>query len=102
MSTSTSWPTLTNARAECLSGMRYAIGACVDGHYRIEGMLGQGGFGETYRALNTSTGQTVVLKLPQVAIIGALSAYNRYRREIEIGQSLDYPGLMVHSRSMRS
>ncbi|HLZ31571.1 MAG TPA: serine/threonine-protein kinase [Chloroflexota bacterium] len=73
--------------------MRYAIGECVDGRYRIEGVLGQGGFGETYKALNTATGQTVVLKLPDVAIIGDLSAYNRYRREIEIGQCLDHPGL---------
>src|SRR5579859_771651 len=73
--------------------MRYAIGECIDGHYQVEGVLGQGGFGETYRALNTSTGQTVVLKVPLVAIMGDLSAYNRYRREIEIGQCLDHPGL---------
>ena len=25
--------------------MRYAIGVCVDGHYQIEGLLGQGGAG---------------------------------------------------------
>src|ERR1700738_3537971 len=73
--------------------MRYAIGDCVDGHYEIEGVLGQGGFGETYKALNTTTGQTGVLKLPHVSVIGDLSAYNRYRREIEIGQCLNHPGL---------
>ncbi len=30
--------------------MRYAIGVCVDGHYQIEDLLGQGGAGETYKA----------------------------------------------------
>ncbi len=73
--------------------MRYAIGECVDGHYQIEGLLGQGGAGETYKALNTLTGQTVVLKVPDISISGDLAAYNRYRREIEIGQCLDHPGL---------
>jgi eukaryotic-like serine/threonine-protein kinase len=73
--------------------MRYAIGDCVDGQYQIEGVLGSGGFGETYKARQGSTGQAVVLKLPHVPIIGDLSAYNRYRREIEIGQHLDHPGI---------
>jgi serine/threonine protein kinase len=73
--------------------MRYAIGECVDGRYQVEGVLGEGGFGETYKARNVATAQVVVLKLPHISIIGDLSAYNRYRREIEIGQRLDHPGI---------
>ena len=73
--------------------MRYTIGDCVDGRYEIQGVLGQGGFGETYKARDVSTNDLVVLKLSHVAIVGDLTAYNRYRREIEIGQRLDHPGI---------
>jgi serine/threonine protein kinase len=73
--------------------MRYAVGECVDGRYQIEGVLGQGGFGETYKARLCPSGQTVVLKVPHTAVVGDLTAYNRYRREIEIGQHLDHPGI---------
>ena len=44
--------------------MRMRRGACVgpEEKYRIEGALGDGGFGDTYRAVNQSTGARVALK----------------------------------------
>jgi len=56
-------------------------------------VLGEGGFGETYKARHVTSAQVVVLKLPHISIVGDLSAYNRYRREIEIGEHLDHPGI---------
>src|ERR1700730_14543418 len=85
----TSSRTASSGRAE----MPHSVGECVDGRYRIDRVLGQGGFGETYRALDLSTGQLVVLKVPHISVIGDVSAYNRFRREIEIGHCLDHPGL---------
>ena len=73
--------------------MRYAIGDCVDGRYKIQAVLGQGGSGEAYKARDVDTNRVVVLKLSHVATVGDLTAYNRYRREIEIGQNLDHPGI---------
>jgi eukaryotic-like serine/threonine-protein kinase len=73
--------------------VRYAIGECVDGRYRIESVLGQGGFGETYKARHFPTARMVVLKVPHISIIGYMTAFSRYRREIEIGQRLDNPGI---------
>jgi serine/threonine protein kinase len=36
--------------------MRYAVGELVDGRYTIDSVLGQGGFRETYRAVDRPTG----------------------------------------------
>jgi len=40
-----------------------------------------------------STGDAVVVKLQHVSVVGDLTAFGRYRREIEIGQHLDHPGI---------
>jgi eukaryotic-like serine/threonine-protein kinase len=73
--------------------MRLAIGECIDGRYEICGLLGEGGMAEVYRAVDKTTGRDVVLKVPHVAIAGDMAAFNRYRREIEIANGLDHPGL---------
>jgi serine/threonine protein kinase len=46
----------------------------------------------------------VVLKFPHVSIAGDLAAFNRYQREIDIGQGLDHPGIqrLVPERGGRS
>jgi eukaryotic-like serine/threonine-protein kinase len=73
--------------------MRYSSGAVIDGRYEVRGVLGEGGFAEVYRALDRTTGQEVVVKLPHVAIAGDLAAFNRYKREMEIARALDHAGL---------
>lgn len=73
--------------------MRYAIGDCVDSRYKIRAVLGEGGMAEVYRAVDKDTGGDVVVKLPHLATAGDLTAFNRYRREIEVAEGLDHPGL---------
>ena len=73
--------------------MRFAVGELVEGRYAVEKLLGEGGFAETYRATDTVSGQTVVLKIPYTSVVGDLAAYNRYRREIDIGARLQHPGI---------
>ena len=73
--------------------MRHAIGDCVDGRYEIRSLLGEGSMGEAYRALDKRTGGEVVLKEPHLAIAGDLTAFKRYRPEIEVAAGLDCPGL---------
>jgi serine/threonine-protein kinase len=73
--------------------MRHAMGDCVDGRYVIRELLGQGGMAEVYRAYDIKDERDVVIKQPHVGMAGDLSAYNRYRREIEVAAGLEHPGL---------
>ena len=72
---------------------RHSVGEYVEDRYQICGLLAEGGMAEVYRAVDTTTGRDVVLKVPQVSIVGDLAAFNRYRREIDIAARLDHPGL---------
>ncbi len=73
--------------------MRHAIGDYVVGRYQIRALLAEGGMAEVYRAVDSSNGRDVVLKVPHSSIAGDIAAFNRYRREIEIACRLDHPGL---------
>ena len=73
--------------------MRHAVGEHVAGRYRISALLAAGGMAEVYRALDTTTGSEVVLKIPHASIAGDLAAFNRYRREMDIAARLQHPGL---------
>src|SRR2546428_5660481 len=90
-STSTWWQTALRVSTD--RQMLHAIGDYVEGRYQIRALLAEGGMAEVYRAVDTSSGGDVVLKVPHVSIAGDIAAYNRYRREIDIACRLDHPGL---------
>jgi eukaryotic-like serine/threonine-protein kinase len=71
---------------------RYRSGERVDG-YQIEELLGAGAYAETYRAVDTRTGTTVVLKMSDPGLFADPTLYNRYRREAEVAARLDHPGV---------
>src|SRR5262245_31977459 len=73
--------------------MRYASGEIVDGRFRVDAQLGEGGMAEVFRATDLESGRSVVLKLPHLVTAGDIAAFNRYRREIEIGVRLEHPGI---------
>jgi len=62
-------------------------------HYEILELLGAGAFAETYRATDTATGETVVLKLPDPGLFADPALFNRYRREAQVARELDHPGV---------
>ena len=71
---------------------RFAPGQQLD-RYRIEELLGAGAYAETYRATDTSTGDTVVLKCPDPNLFADPAIFNRYQREAEVAKRLDHPGV---------
>ena len=73
--------------------MRHAVGDYVDDRYQICALLAEGGMAEVYRALDTTSGGDVVLKIPNASTAGDLAAFNRYRREIDIAARLEHPGV---------
>lgn len=60
--------------------------------YKITGLLAQGGFSQIYKA-NAPDGNPVILKFPEVSLLGDLATYERFRREVSIGRTLNHPAI---------
>jgi eukaryotic-like serine/threonine-protein kinase len=71
---------------------RFAPGQQID-RYRIEELLGTGAYAETYKATDTTTGHTVVLKCPDPNLFADPATFNRYQREAAVAKKLDHPGV---------
>lgn len=71
------------------------IGKTLDGRYRIDSVLGQGGMGMVFRGVQTSMQRPVALKTlhPQLAM--APSFFERFRREAEIASRLHHPNIIT-------
>ncbi len=72
--------------------MRLSKGEQV-GPYEVVDLLAQGGMGESYHAVDRSSNQHVVLKVPYGNMIGDLATYGRYEREAKIGEKLHHPNI---------
>lgn len=64
------------------------------GPYRLEGLLGRGGFASTYRAHHTGTGQVVALKVLHPFRQDNLEFLGRFRQEARLGALMDHPGIV--------
>ncbi len=70
-------------------------GTLIDGKYKIIKLLGHGGYAGTYLAEDIRDGHKVALKLPDISQLGDPAVYERFKREIAIGQLLKHPDLTV-------
>ena len=71
---------------------RHSAGDRID-QYEVVDVLGEGAYGETYKALNTGTGETVVVKSPHPQLVADPAIFQRFKRETEIARALDHPGV---------
>jgi len=72
--------------------VRHQLGEVID-HYELISLLGEGAYAETYKAKDTTTGDTVVLKMPNPNLFADPGLFQRYRREADIARKLDHPGV---------
>ena len=63
------------------------------GHYRIDAPLGRGGEATVFEGHDAAGGGRVVLKFLEPSQLGDIAAFERMRREVAIGRSLDHPGV---------
>ena len=63
-------------------------------HYVIENVVARSGMASIFRATDERTGQIVAIKVPHPEIEADPVFYDRFRREQEIGEKLDHPGVM--------
>lgn len=70
------------------------VGDVVAGRYRIDGVVGKGGFGAVYRASQLETGQAVALKILLKNYGAAKTDSKRFRREAALVQKLRHPKIV--------
>ena len=63
-------------------------------HYRIEELVARSGMASIYRATDLHNGQPVAIKVPHPDMEADPVLFDRFMREIEIGEKLDHPGVM--------
>src|SRR5512147_868679 len=67
------------------------IGRTVDGKFRVEALVGQGGMGRVYRARHLTLDRTVVLKMLHRAYSSDPQIVQRFQREARAASRLDHP-----------
>jgi serine/threonine-protein kinase len=69
------------------------VGETLD-HYRLDAVVGRGGMSTLFRATDLHTGRQVAVKVPHPEMEADPVLVERFRREEEIGQQLDHPGVV--------
>jgi serine/threonine-protein kinase len=64
------------------------------GHYHCEELVARSGMASIYRATDMRNGRQVAIKIPHPDMEGDPVLFDRFLREIEIGERLDHPGVM--------
>jgi serine/threonine-protein kinase len=62
--------------------------------YRIEGLVARSGMASIYRATDLRNGRQVAIKVPHPEMEADPGLFDRFRREGEIGEKMDHPGVM--------
>ena len=63
-------------------------------HYRLEATVARSGMSTLYRATDLNTGKQVAIKVPHAEMEADPVLLERFKREQEIGQELDHPGVV--------
>ncbi|WNG37488.1 protein kinase [Archangium violaceum] len=79
----------------CSAPQMALIGQVLDGRYRIEDVLGQGGMGMVFRATQTSVQRPVAVKTLNPSLAAAPQFFERFRREAEIASRLRHPNIIT-------
>ncbi len=61
------------------------------GRFRLEQLLGQGGMGSVYRAVDAASGQRVALKVLRRELLGDEAAKSRFRKEARVLEAVHGP-----------
>lgn len=70
-----------------------AAGQTLD-HYRLDAEVSRSGMSTLFRATDLSSGRTVAVKIPHPEMEADPILLERFRREEEIGQEIDHPGVV--------
>src|SRR5580692_1755547 len=63
-------------------------------HYEIEKLVARSGMASIFRAKDVDNGRTVAIKFPHPEMEADPVTFDRFKREQDIGEALDHPGVM--------
>jgi serine/threonine protein kinase len=79
----------------CSAPQLALIGQVLDGRYKIEDVIGQGGMGMVFRATQTSVQRPVAIKTLNPSLAATPQFFERFRREAEIASRLRHPNVIT-------
>lgn len=65
----------------------------LEGRYRLEEVVGEGGMGRTYRAMRVADGSVVAVKELPIRQVEDVKAMELFEREASVLEQLDHPGI---------
>jgi serine/threonine-protein kinase len=80
--------------------METLIGTVLEGAYRIEGLLGEGGIGAVYAATQLRLDKRVAVKVMARELADNPEALARFHREAIVTSGLGHPGRSHHQARM--
>ena len=72
-----------------------AVGAIVDGKYRVDAIIGQGGMGAVFRAWDMRLERAVAIKVVRADLTADPDSRMRFRRESQIVARLQHPSIVT-------
>lgn len=63
-------------------------------HYRIDSLVARSGMASIFRGTDMRNGRQVAIKVPHPEVECDPALFDRFKREEEIGKTLDHPGVM--------
>jgi hypothetical protein len=70
------------------------VGATIDGKYRVDALIGQGGMGAVFRARDLGLDRDVAVKVVRPDFTASPQARERFRREARLAARLQHPAIV--------
>ena len=71
------------------------LGKTLDGKYRLDAFLSQGGMGAVYRATHVMLGKSVAVKLINPELVTSPEVVRRFQREARAANALNHPNIVA-------
>ena len=62
--------------------------------YKLDRLIGEGGFGQVWRAWRETDGETVAIKVLHLELVRSVDALTRFQRELDAIERLDHPNVV--------